>query len=872
MELLLLLLLYDYFFKNSWQNKEGFGIIFMVSKMQDVLKKISDYIIEDNLEDIMGDRFGKYSKYIIQERAIPDVRDGLKPVQRRIIYAMYKNKNVYEHGFVKSAQTVGEVIGKYHPHGDSSVYDAMVRMSQDWKQSCPYIEFQGNNGSIDGDPAAAYRYTEAKLSKISNELIRDIEKNTVDMTPTFDDSRVEPTVLPARFPNLLLNGATGISAGYATNIPPHNLGELIEATVLLIKNPETKLDELIKIVKGPDFPTGGIIYGQNGIISAYTNGKGKIVVRSKYTYEKNKGKAQIIISEIPFEVNKANLVRKINEIKIDKKIDGISEVRDESDKEGLRIAIDLKSGADKNLITNYLLKNTELQVSYSFNMVAIVDKRPKQVGLLTILKAYIAHQKEVVTRRTQYDYDFASKKLHITEGLVKALAILDEVIKVIRASKNKADAKDNLISKFDFSEKQASAILDLQLYRLTNLDVLELEKELENLRKVITFLQSILNSEQMLNKVIVDELEKLKEEYATKRKTKIIAEIEEIKLDAKEMIPEYNVIVVVTNEGYIKKVNLKSYASSNEQTTLKPGDYILGLYEVTTLDTLLLFTNKGRYLYLPVHAVPDGKWKELGKHVNNVIMLDQEEKIIASFVVADKEDELVLTTKLGQIKRTKVKDFEVSRYSKAMVAMKLKSNDELLCVKRCDKQVLLVTKSGYYLKYLSEEIPLLGVKASGVKAMNLKDDEVVFVSTLDENMQYLNIFTSKNTAKRLKVCDLQMGSRAKRGNMLLKRVKSVNYEVAFALTSDSKTEIGMKSDSEIVKLKNSDIPIMDLNSTGSLISKHQIDDVFKFSNLLSFLNKDSKSDEKEDLSEKEEEKISAEPQLSIEDFLDDFKL
>ncbi len=836
--------------------------------MKHVLERISEY----TMEDLMGDRFSKYAKYIIQDRAIPDVRDGLKPVQRRILYAMYKNKNVYEHGFVKSAQTVGEVIGKYHPHGDTSVYDAMVRMSQDWKQSNVYIEFQGNNGSIDGDPPAAYRYTEAKLSKISNEMLRDIEKDTVEMAKTFDDSREEPTVMPCRFPNLLLNGATGISAGYATNIPPHNLGELIDATIKLIQKPDTKLGEIMQIVKGPDFPTGGIIYGENGLLSAYTNGKGKIIVRSRYTFEKTKGKDQIIISEIPFEVNKALLVRKINEIRIDKKIDGIAEVRDESDKEGLRIVIDLKTGADKQNITNYLLKNTDLQISYSFNMVAIVDKRPKQLGIIPILKAYIAHQEEVVTRRTKFDYEFASRKLHITEGLVKALAILDDVIRVIRASKNKADAKVNLINEFAFSEQQATAILDLQLYRLTNLDVLELEKELENLQKVIAFLQSILDSEEMLHKVIIDELKKIKKEYSKPRKTDIVAEIEEIKLDAKTMIPEYNVVVVVTNEGYVKKVNLKSYASrNNEETTLKPGDYVTSLYEVTTLDTLLLFTNLGRYLYVPVHAIVDAKWKELGKHINNVIPMEQEEKIIGSYVVDNKEDEIVLFTKNGQIKKTKVQDFEVSRYSKPLTAIKLKEDDELVSISPAQENVLITTKNGYYLKFNINEVPLVGVKASGVKGINLKDDDwVINGSSLDNNIQYIDIFTNNKTAKRVKNEELTLASRAKRGSTLMKRPKTVNYEICYAIATNSKEDIGIKSDSEIKILKNSDIPIMDLNSTGSAISKYNIDSAFKVADLISFI-KDKKKVNNEE--KDNEEELNLEPhELTIDDFIDDFKL
>ena len=695
--------------------------------MENVLKTINDY----TMEDLMGDRYGKYAKYIIQERAIPDVRDGLKPVQRRIIYAMYKNKNVFEHGFVKSAQTVGEVIGKYHPHGDTSVYDAMVRMSQDWKQTNPYIEFQGNNGSIDGDPAAAYRYTEAKLAKISNEMLRDIEKDTVEMAKTFDDSREEPTVMPCRFPNLLLNGATGISAGYATNIPPHNLGELIDATIKLIKNPDTKFEEIFKIVKGPDFPTGGIIYGADGLRSAYTKGKGKIIVRSRYAYQKTKGKDQIIIREIPFEVNKAALVRKINEIRIEKKIEGIAEVRDESDKEGLQIAIDLKSGADKQLITNYLLKNTDLQVSYSFNMVAIVDKTPKQVGIIEILKAYIAHQKEVVLRRTQFDFDFANRKLHITEGLVKALSILDEVIRVIRASKNKADAKINLMNEFGFSEKQATAILDLQLYRLTNTDIVDIQNEMAKLEKDMYVWEQILNNEEALKHVMKQELKVIKKEYGDERRTEIKDDVTELKIDMKSMIPKENVVVMVTHEGYVKKMSAKAYAARKEETTLKPGDYMTHLFDVTTQDNLLFFTNLGNYIFMPVHKIPEAKWKDLGKHINNVVSLSPEEKVVSAMIYQS-DGEVISVTKMGMIKRTKMKDFEVSRTSKAIGAMKLKENDEVVTSILADKNVLMVTKNGYYCYFDRLEIPLVGTRGIGVKGIILKDDEVMDTISLNE--------------------------------------------------------------------------------------------------------------------------------------------
>ena len=561
--------------------------------MNEILKRIYDY----SLEDIMGERFGNYAKEIIQDRAIPDARDGLKPVQRRILYAMYKAGNTHEKGYIKCAATVGDVLGKFHPHGDSSVYDAMVRMSQWWKQNHILVDIHGNNGSMDGDGAAAYRYTEARLAKISNELLKDLDKNTVNWAPNFDDRFMEPTVLPAKFPNLLVNGANGISAGYATNIPPHNLGEVIDATIKRIESPNCRLDTILEIMKGPDFPTGGIACGKQGIIDAFTNGRGKVIVKSKTEFTKEKGKEQIVITEIPFDVNKANLVNKIDAIRIEKKIEGMAEVRDESDREGLRIVIDLKAGANKEMILNYLLKNTDLQISYAYNMVAIINKRPMTLGVLGLLDAYIEHEREVIVKRTQFDLNHAKKRLEIVEGLIKMVSILDDVIKTIRASENKADAKVNLMNKFGFTEIQAETIVNLQLYKLTNTDVVAIEEERKNLLLIIKSLEAILSDEEKLKHVMKEELRKIKKEYATERKTQIQDEVEEIKIDTTSMIPKEDCIVVVTSEGYIKRVSKRSYTATDGDTGLKDGDYVTGLYELNTLDTLLVFTDLGNYLF-----------------------------------------------------------------------------------------------------------------------------------------------------------------------------------------------------------------------------------------------------------------------------------
>ena len=671
----------------------------MAKKEKTIVEKIHDYA----LEEIMGDRFADYAKEIIQDRALPDVRDGLKPVQRRILFGMYESKNTYDKKYRKSAKAVGEIMGNYHPHGDSSIYDAMVRMSQDWKQNTPYIDMHGNNGSMDGDSAAAMRYTEARLSKISNELLKDIDKDTVNMAPNYDDTRLEPTVLPCKFPNLLVNGSTGISAGYATNIPPHNLGEVIDATIKRIEKPTCSFEEIFEIVKGPDFPTGAIVEGKQGIEDAYKTGRGKINLKCKYEIIKEKGTHQIVITEIPFEVNKANLVKKINDIRIEKKIDGIVDARDETARGDLRIAIDLKKDANSELILNYLLKNTEMQISYSFNMIAIVNRRPKLVGILEILDAYISHQVEVITRRSKFDLEHAKLRMHIVDGYLKAMSILDEVIACIRKSKNRLDAIENLVKEFDFSKEQATAIVDMKLYRLTNTDVVALEEEKKNLEQIIAFLESVLSDKKVLLRQLKKELLAIKKEYAIDRKTIINDEVTEIKIDATDMITKEDVIVVVTNEGYVKRVSKKSFASSNmEDINLKENDYVIGLYELNTLDTILLFTDLGNYLYVPVHELPDLKWKDLGKHISNIITMKSEENIVSCIPITNFENNDVITifTSCGMVKRTNIADFKVSRYTKEMTSIKLKDDDKVVSVTNSNnKEVLIVTDGGYSLLY-----------------------------------------------------------------------------------------------------------------------------------------------------------------------------
>lgn len=843
--------------------------------MKEVLQRIEEY----SLEEIMGERFGRYCKTIILDRALPDVRDGLKPVQRRILYAMYKSGNTYDKKYRKSAKAVGEIMGNYHPHGDSSIYDALVRMSQDWKMMTPYIDMHGNNGSMDGDGAAAMRYTEARLAKISNVLLNDINKDTVEMAPNYDDTLMEPVVLPAGFPNLLVNGSTGISAGYATNIPTHNLGEVIDATIKRIDSPNCRLDSVLEVMPGPDFPTGGVIEGSKEIKNAYETGKGKIIVKSKYEVEKVKGKQMIIITEIPYEVNKAALVKKMNDIRIDKKIEGIAEVRDETSRGELRIVIELKKDANVELITNYLLKNTDMQVSYSFNMIAIVNRRPRQVGVLGILDAFINHKKEVVTRRTKFDLAHAKDRLHILEGLLKAISILDEVIKVIRASKNKADAIANLIKEFSFTERQATAIVMLQLYRLTNTDITDVENEMKALEELVKEYELILSDENELKKVMKEELRKVKKEFAVPRKTIIKDEITEIKIDMSAMIPKEDVIVAVSSEGYVKRISKKSYAASDGEATLvKEDDFVIGLFEQNTLDTLLLFTNKGNYLYIPVHTLPELKWKELGKHVSNIVPITQDEKIIKAIPISKFDDREIITfTKNGMTKKSNLSDFVVQRYSKPITFIKLKDKDEVVDVTMdAYNEVFIATKKGYGLWYDRSEIPTIGLRTAGVKAINLKDDEVVSGCVFDGSAEYVTVITHKWLAKRIKLSEFEKTSRAKRGLLLLREVKSNPQEIIKVLVGDAKRNILLKMDGKDKELKLTEIPIMDRYSTGSTISKSKIDLVSDIASLTSdnieVPKEISKPVTKEEAKEKKEVSIKEidDKFMTIDDFLDNF--
>ncbi|MCB4939358.1 DNA topoisomerase IV subunit A [Streptococcus mutans] len=796
-----------------------------------------------SLEDIMGERFGRYSKYIIQERALPDIRDGLKPVQRRILYSMNKDGNTYDKGYRKSAKSVGNVMGNFHPHGDSSIYDAMVRMSQDWKNRETLIEMHGNNGSMDGDPPAAMRYTEARLSEIADYLLQDIDKNTVAWAWNFDDTEKEPTVLPAAFPNLLVNGATGISAGYATDIPPHNLAEVIDTVVYLIDHPSAKLDKLMEFLPGPDFPTGAIIQGKDEIRKAYETGKGRVVVRSRTEIENLKGgKKQIVATEIPYEVNKAALVKKIDDVRLNNKVPGIAEVRDESDREGLRIAIELKKDADEQTILNYLFKYTDLQINYNFNMVAIDNYTPRQVGIIPMLTSYIAHRKDIIVARSKFDKEKAEKRLHIVEGLIRVISILDEVIALIRASENKADAKENLKVSYDFSEEQAEAIVTLQLYRLTNTDIVTLENEEAELRERITTLNAIIGDERTMYNVMKRELREVKKKFGNPRLSELQAETQTIEIDTASLIVEEETYVSVTRGGYIKRTSPRSFnASTVEELGKRDDDDVIFIQNAKTTQELLIFTNLGNVIYRPIHELADIRWKEIGEHLSQNItnFATDEEILYVDLVDHFEEGTYYAATRLGQIKRFERRDLTSWRSykSKAVKYAKLKGDDDQVIrispIKLDD--VMLITARGYALRFNIEEVPIVGPKAAGVKAINLKEGDSLAAAFI-ANTDSIYILTQRGSLKRMSTNLIPVTSRAKRGLQVLRELKSKPHRVFAAGPVFSEaageidlfTTVGEQGQEEILEIQSQSLEKYEVNlaelslsertSNGSFIS------------------------------------------------------
>jgi len=785
------------------------------------------------LEEVVGDRFGRYSKYIIQDRAIPDVRDGLKPVQRRILYAMYEAGNTPDKPYRKSAKTVGDVMGNYHPHGDSSIYEGMVRMAQPWKMAHPLVDGHGNWGSMDDDPAAAMRYTEARLSKIAMELLRDIEKRTVLFRDNFDNTTKEPAVLPSRYPNLLVNGVSGISSGFATEIPTHNLREVIDACIRIIEDPFANVEDLMSIVRGPDFPTGGIVMGTEGIREAYNTGRGRVYIRGRTAIEDLRGgKQQIVITEIPYGVVKSKLVTSMETIRIEKKVEGIAEVRDESGRNGLRIVVELKKDADAQGILTYLLKKTDLQVNYNFNMVAIVNKTPKQLGLKEMLVAYVEHQKDVVTRRSRHDLEKAEDRAHVLEGLAKALDILDEVVATIRRSKNRQDAQNNLIAEYGFTERQADAILTLQLYRLTNLEITSIEKELDDVRKLINYLRGILGSEMKLLGVIKKELLEIREQFGIDRRSEIQDEVEELKVSLEVMVTPEDVLVTLSDEGYIKRTSKLSFTRSGgeiEKTGLKEGDFVRELLEVNTIDTLLLFTDKGQYFVLPVHAVPEYKWKDNGTALVNVVPIAKEDRVVAVIPVKDMQEvgrTLLFATKRGQIKRSELKEYATNRTT-AIAAVKLGDGDEVIAVwldTPASTDILVVTKLGQGIRFSGQEVNTMGRVAAGVRAISLREgDEVVAALPVQGDEGEVLVMSDLGYAKRSLLADYNVQGRGGKGIATFefkegKRVKpNGNSLICAAYVRESEGFFAVTKSGKTSGFSSEAVPIADLRHTGSAV-------------------------------------------------------
>ncbi|MGI1805580.1 DNA topoisomerase IV subunit A [Exiguobacterium sp. TDN 0502] len=778
-------------------------------------------ILNLSLEQVVGDRFGRYSKYIIQDRALPDARDGLKPVQRRILYAMHTEGNLFDRAYRKSAKTVGVVIGNYHPHGDSSVYEAMVRLSQEWKLRYPLIDMQGNNGSIDGDSAAAMRYTEARLSKVSSLILDGINKQTVDYTLNFDDTTEEPLVLPSLLPNLLMNGSTGISAGYATEIPPHHAGEVLDAAIGRISGTVQNVDDLLTHMQGPDFPTGGVVQGLDGIKKAFETGRGKVIIRSRSTIETLRGgRQQIVITELPYEVNKANLVKRMEELRLDKKVEGVAEVRDETDRDGLRVVIELKKEADAEGVLHFYLKQTDLQIAYNYNMVAIHERTPRQMGVLTLLDAYLAHVKEVVIRRTAFDLEQAKRRQEVVSALMTAISVLDETLALIRSASNKADAKDKLIARFNFTDRQAEAVVMLQLYRLTNTDIVELQEEAAKLEKEIARLEKILNDEKTRNRLIIKELTVLKEQVADKRRSTIEAEVEELKLKTEVMIAVEETMVFLSKNGYVKRSSLRSFGASNDLPDLKEQDRPLLQGQAMTTDHLIVWTVRGNYLLIPVHQLPDTKWKDGGQHVANLVPLEPGDRVLSADLVRsfDEAQHCLFVTRQGMVKRSKLSDYNAQRKSKPLQGVRLKADDEVLYAQVSTGQtdLFLATQNGFGLWFTEDDVPVVGVRAAGVKAINLKDQDVVAGAIGFKEAPQIVLLTQRGALKKMRLADqFQVSSRALRGLQLLRDLKSKPHQVAALIDVTQAKELVLSGKEQEKTIQIGSLSFLDRLSNGS---------------------------------------------------------
>ena len=791
-------------------------------------------VIPVSIEDTLSKSYLEYSMSVIVGRALPDVRDGLKPVHRRILYAMHKMGITAASAYKKSARIVGDVIGKYHPHGDSAVYEALVRMAQDFSMRMPLIDGQGNFGSIDGDNAAAMRYTEARLTKLAEELLKDIEKDTVDFIPNYDGTEREPVVLPARFPNLLVNGSSGIAVGMATNIPPHNLGELIDALIYMIDNKEATLDDILEFVKGPDFPTGGTIFGKSGIIEAYKTGRGSIKIRAKHHIEHRGNKEVIVIDELPFQVNKAKLIEKISELVKDKVIDGISEVRDESDREGIRVVIELKKDAMSEIILNNLYKHTQLQVSFGINMLGIYDKQPKLFNLFELLDIFIKHRKTVVIRRTIYELEEAKKRAHILEGLLIALANIDEVVEIIKKSNDTKEAKENLISRFELTDIQAQAILDMRLARLTSLEVEKLENEYKELMEKIKYLNSILKDENVLNGVIKDELLEIKRKYPTPRLTNIEEDYDAI--DIEDLIPNEEMVVTITHRGYVKRVPLKTYERQNrggkgkKALSIYEDDFIEDFYVANAHDTLMIITDKGQLHWLKVYKIPEGSRNSKGKAIVNLINLDKNEKIQTIIKTSDFDESksLAFFTKNGIVKRTNLNEFKNIR-STGVRAITIDEGDELVTAKIInpqDKELFIVTKKGMAIRFPVDTVREMGRSARGVTGIRFKieGDEVVGALALESESQEILTVSEKGFGKRTEVSLYRLTNRGGKGVIAMKLTNKTGELVGVVATEKDHDLMALTSNGKMIRVSIDSISKTGKNTQGVRVVKLDNDD------------------------------------------------
>ena len=755
-----------------------------------------------------------YAMSVIVGRALPDVRDGLKPVHRRILYSMQELGLEPQKGYRKCARIVGEVLGKYHPHGDSSVYDALVRMAQDFSLRYTLVDGHGNFGSVDGDSAAAMRYTEAKMNKIAVEMLRDIRKETVDFMPNFDGEEKEPVVLPSRYPNLLVNGSSGIAVGMATNIPPHNLGEIIDGTIMLIDNPETTVLELMTAIQGPDFPTGAIVMGKAGIRAAYETGKGKIVVRSKTEIEEENGRNRIVVTEIPYQVNKAKLIENIADLVKDKKITGISDLRDESDREGMRIVIELKRDANPNVILNLLFKHTKMQDTFGVIMLALVDNEPKILNLKEVLTHYIEFQKEVVTRRTVFELNKAEARAHILEGLKIALDNIDDVIHIIRNSKTSDIAKSTLMERFQLSEKQAQAILEMRLRRLTGLERDKIEEELNEIMQYIEYLNSILADEMKLLGVIKEELREIKSKYNDERRTEIQKVVNEI--DIEDLIQEEDVVITLTNSGYIKRISADTYSAQRrggrgiQAMTTKEDDFVENVLITSTHSDVLFFTNKGRVYKKRAYEIPDAGRTAKGTNIINLIPIEQDERIETVLTIADeiREGYLFMATKKGLVKKTHLSEFKNLRKN-GLIAISLREGDELLKVKvtRGDADIVIVSEHGNAIKFNEQDVRAMGRTAAGVKSMNLREDDIAVCMDIAVDDEDLLVISENGFGKRTPLVEYKRQNRGGVG-LITYKIGEKTGKVVGATVCKSEDELMLINTSGVaIRINVSDVSV-----------------------------------------------------------------